>query len=192
MEFQTDLTPRKRGILIDWLIEVHYKFKLEAETLYITVSLIDRYLSCTDTPQDQLQLVGVTALLIASKYEEIYPPEIADLVYITDNTYTTAEIIQMEESMLSALEFRITVATPFFFINRHIRAIAQTEADALTAHMASYLSELALVEYSMVKYTSSVVATSVVYMARVLLGHDEPWVRATSILLHFRRFHCFH
>ncbi len=65
-----------RAILIDWLVEVHLKFKLVPETLYLTVSLIDRYLEKVEVHWEKLQLVGVTAMLIASKYEEIYAPEV--------------------------------------------------------------------------------------------------------------------
>lgn len=82
-----------RAILVDWIIEVHLKFKLLPETLFITVSLIDRYLELEQIKRTNLQLVGVTAMLIASKYEEIYAPEVRDFVYITDNAYTKEEIL---------------------------------------------------------------------------------------------------
>ena len=65
-----------RAILIDWLVEVHLKFKLVPETLYLTVNLIDRYLEKVEVMREKLQLIGVTAMLIASKYEEIYAPEV--------------------------------------------------------------------------------------------------------------------
>lgn len=67
------------------------------------MNLIDRFLSTTSVNRNKLQLVGVTAMLIASKYEEIYPPIVSDFVYITDNAYTKEEILAMEEHMLMAL-----------------------------------------------------------------------------------------
>jgi cyclin B len=85
-----------RAILIDWLIEVHLKFKLLPETLFLTINLIDRYLEKQAIPRTKLQLVGVTAMLISSKYEEIYAPEVRDFVYITDKAYTKEEILAME------------------------------------------------------------------------------------------------
>jgi cyclin B len=81
-----------RAILIDWLVEVNLKFKLVPETLYLNIALIDMYLEKAEVVRNKLQLVGVTALLIASKYEEIYPPEIRDLVYITDKAYNKREV----------------------------------------------------------------------------------------------------
>lgn len=83
-----------RAILIDWLIEVHLKFKLLPETLFLTVNLIDRYLEKQVIPRTKLQLVGVSSMLIASKYEEIYAPEVRDFVYITDKAYSKEDILK--------------------------------------------------------------------------------------------------
>ena len=92
MENQAHINERMRSILVDWLVEVHLKFKLVPETLYLTINLIDRYLERQEVSRPRLQLVGVTSLLIASKYEEIYPPELRDLVYICDRAYTRGEV----------------------------------------------------------------------------------------------------
>ncbi len=92
MESQTHINERMRSILVDWLVEVHLKFKLVPETLYLTINVIDRYLERKEVTRPKLQLVGVTSLLIASKYEEIYPPELRDLVYICDRAYTRHEV----------------------------------------------------------------------------------------------------
>ena len=97
-----------RGILIDWLVEVHVKFKLLPETIYLTTNLIDRYLTHAKVNRNKLQLVGVASMLIATKYEEIYAPEVRDFVYITDNAYTADEILEMEYRILKALDFDVT------------------------------------------------------------------------------------
>jgi hypothetical protein len=89
---QPFIDERCRSILVDWLVEVHMKFKLELETLYLTINITDRYLAKAEVKKPKLQLVGVTALLIASKYEEIYPPELRDLVYICDKAYSGNEV----------------------------------------------------------------------------------------------------
>jgi cyclin B len=99
MENQPHINERMRSILVDWLVEVHLKFKLVPETLYLTVNLIDRYLERCEVSRPKLQLVGVTSLLIASKYEEIYPPELRDLVYICDRAYTRSEVSNLFRAM---------------------------------------------------------------------------------------------
>ena len=111
MRQQAHINEKMRAILIDWLVEVHLKFKLVPETLYLTVNLIDRYLLGSPVERSNLQLVGVSALLLASKYEEIYPPELKDLVYITDKAYTQEQILGMEEKMVKALKYKMTIAS---------------------------------------------------------------------------------
>ncbi|CAI5969436.1 unnamed protein product [Closterium sp. NIES-65] len=108
MSQQADINDKMRAILLDWLIEVHLKFKLMPETLFLTANLIDRYLSLAPVRRRNLQLVGVTAMLIASKYEEIWAPEVRDFVYISDNAYSRAEVIALEKDMLNALRFQLT------------------------------------------------------------------------------------
>lgn len=88
MEHQPYITERMRSILIDWIIEVHFQFKLKVESLFLTVNLIDRYLEKMTVSKENLQLVGVSAMLIACKYEEIWPPLIKDYIHISDNAYT--------------------------------------------------------------------------------------------------------
>jgi hypothetical protein len=81
---QDDITEKMRSILIDWIIDVHAKFKLEPNTLFMATNIIDRFLSKERIPRKQLQLAGVAAMLIACKFEEIYAPEVRDFVYISD------------------------------------------------------------------------------------------------------------
>ena len=92
-----------RAILVDWLIDVHLKFKLVGETMFLCVNLIDRFLAKVQISRKKLQLVGVTCMFIASKYEEIYPPDLRDFVYVTDKAYTKEEILEMEGRVLSEL-----------------------------------------------------------------------------------------
>ena len=97
---QPEVSEKMRAILVEWLVEVHYKFKMLPETLYITVNIIDRFLEKTVVTRKELQVIGIAALLIASKYEEIYPPQIKDYIRVTDKTLTREEILAMEYRML--------------------------------------------------------------------------------------------
>lgn len=135
MDDQQDITNKMRAILVDWLVDVHQKFKLSPETLHLTVNIIDRFLAVTQVKRRKLQLVGVTAMLIASKYEEIYAPETADFVYISDKAYDRDEILHMEAVMLNVLKFEVTVPTSLAFLNRYVKASkarAQTNTWALS------------------------------------------------------------
>ena len=168
MATQGDINEKMRAILIDWLNEVHFKFKLMPETLYLTVNLIDRYLERKPVIRQKLQLVGVTAMLLASKYEEIFAPEVRDFVYITDKAYTREQILEMEAWMLRVLEFRVSVPTPFVFLNRFLKA---AEADPRVTLFATYLVERCLQEYKMLAHTPSKLAAAAVNIAvRTLRG----------------------
>src|SRR6056300_1755735 len=107
MIIQSDINCKMRAILIDWLVEVHLKFKLMPETLFLTTNLIDRYLELKAVTRKNLQLVGVTAMLIASKYEEIWAPEVRDFVYISDRAYTREQILACEKGLLNELAFEL-------------------------------------------------------------------------------------
>lgn len=92
-----------RAFLVEWIIDVHRKFRLIPECLYVSVFLIDRFLSKKSIKKSELHILGVTALLIATKYEEIYPPELKDLLTVAENKFTAKEVIKMELKMLTAI-----------------------------------------------------------------------------------------
>ena len=97
MSQQKKIDETIRSTLVDWLIQIHYNFKLLTETLFLTANIIDRYMSKHQIAKREVQLVGIASLLIVAKYEEIYPPLLKDFVYITDNVYTPDEILEMEK-----------------------------------------------------------------------------------------------
>ncbi|MCQ2820346.1 MAG: hypothetical protein MJ252_24020 [archaeon] len=117
MDRQEELNDRMRAILIDWIVEIFAKFRLLPETIFLTVNLIDRYLSKKKTKRGNLQLVGIAAVFIATKYEEIYPPSPEKLVYITDNAYQLKQLLQMEIEMLKTLDFNVTVPSALRYLD---------------------------------------------------------------------------
>lgn len=175
---QNDITPNMRGILVDWLVEVSEEYKLVPDTLYLTVSYIDRYLSANPTSRHKLQLLGVSCMLIASKYEEVCPPHVEEFCYITDNTYTRDEMLSMERKILIFLNFEMTKPTTKSFLRRFVRA-SQAGNKAPSLHMeflANYLAELTLMECSFLQYLPSLIAASTVFLSRLTLDFlTNPW-----------------
>lgn len=133
---QREITSHKRLILIDWLVEVCDEFKLSQATLFLTVNIVDRYLSRQSVPRATLQLLGVTALWIASKFEEVYPPTLADFVDVTSHTYTAKQLKSMEAEVLKELQFTLMVPTAVTFLTLFLPAAAANAADA-DAHLAA-------------------------------------------------------
>jgi hypothetical protein len=184
MVAQTDITEKFRAILVDWLVEVHLKFKLCPETLYLAIVTVDRFLEKIIITRTNLQLVGIASLLIAAKYEEIFAPAVRDLVFVSARAYTKEEILRMEGTILSALRFSVTVPTTLVFLQRFLRAV---DADTRLTNLASYYAERMLQEYSMLRHLPSTVAASALFLARKALrdetrGGDE-WVRVASCVV---------
>jgi cyclin B len=172
MSVHVEINEKMRAILIDWLVDVHFKFKLNDETLYLAVNIIDRYLERTPITRVRLQLVGVSAMLIASKYEDIYPPEVQDFVNISDKAYTREEILNMERSILKQLKYSVTVPSAFRFLQMFCKICGSTEQQM---SFARYLVELSLIDYKMLKYCNSLKAASAIYLMHKFKEVKPEW-----------------
>ncbi|XP_077257065.1 G2/mitotic-specific cyclin-B isoform X3 [Temnothorax americanus] len=142
-----EVTSKMRCVLVDWLVELYRS--------------IDR---------KKLQLVGVTAMFIASKYEEMYSPDISDFVYITDKAYSKADILNMEMLIVKILDYSFGRPLPLHFLRRYSKA-----GKALPIHhtMAKYFLEQSLVHYEMCHYPPSLIAAAAIYLAFLVIGNDE-------------------
>ena len=161
MDDQSEINERMRGILIDWLIEVHFKFGFTDETLYMTVSIIDRYLSNNPITKKNLQLLGITSLFISCKHEEIDVPKINDFTYITNNAYDKNEVIQMEDDILKFLKFNLLYPSPikfFEYLSLHFNFNKKMHM------MGKYLMESFLLDIKNIKYKSSIIACACCYI----------------------------
>ncbi|KQK03965.2 cyclin-B1-3 [Brachypodium distachyon] len=172
MSSQAEINERMRAILTDWLIEVHDKLLLMPETLYLTVYIIDQYLSMESIPKKELQLVGVSAMLIACKYEEIWAPLVKELLCISNYAFSREQVLIKEKSILNKLQWNLTVPTVYMFIVRYLKAAM---GDKELENMAYFYAELALVQYSMLIYSPSMTAAAAVYAARCTLDVCPLW-----------------
>ena len=167
MKRQSDITESMRAILVDWLIDVHLKFKLLSETLFLTVNILDRYLSVASSlPRSKLQLAGVAAMLISTKYEEIYPPTVKDYVYITDSAYSREEILRTESLILAALDFNVQQTSQYRFLERYTRI---TRSDQVHFNLAQYFLELGLLDSKMAKFGMSEQAAAALFKAQGII-----------------------
>jgi cyclin B len=172
MDSQVDITSKMRTILVDWLIEVHMKYRLRTETLHLAINLVDRYLSRSTVMRKRLQLIGVVAMFIAAKFEEISPPEVRDWVYITDNAYTRDEVFHMECHMLTALSFHIVVPTAAQFFDFLQKA---NGCDDTHRALAQYILELGLLDIRMLQHTPSHVVSAALVLSNKLLKRNVVW-----------------
>ncbi|KAG5519474.1 hypothetical protein PMAC_002101 [Pneumocystis sp. 'macacae'] len=166
MDRQKELQWKMRGILVDWLIEVHAKFRLLPETLFLSVNIIDRFLSLRVCSLPKLQLVGITALFIAAKYEEVMCPSIKNFIYMADGGYTNEEILKAEQYVLQVLGYDMSYPNPMNFLRRVSKA---DNYDIQTRTVAKYLIEISLLDHRFLPFVPSNIAASGIYLARIMV-----------------------
>ncbi|EPS40741.1 hypothetical protein H072_5370 [Dactylellina haptotyla CBS 200.50] len=170
MDHQDELQWKMRGILVDWLIEVHTRFRLLPETLYLTVNIIDRFLGLKQVGLDKLQLVGVAAMWVAAKYEEVYSPSIKNFIYVSDGGYVEDELLRAERYILTTLDYDLSYPNPMNFLRRISKA---DDYDIRTRTFAKYLMEVSLLDYRFLEYPGSLVAAASMYMARKMYNRGS-------------------
>lgn len=172
MDNQAELQWKMRQILMDWIIEVHSKFRLLPETLFIATNLVDRFLSKRVISLVKFQLVGLTALFIASKYEEVCCPGVEHFLHMSDGGYTVEELLKAERYMLSTLQFDMSYPNPLNFIRRISKADGY---DIQSRTVAKYLVEISCVDHRLLGYAPSMLAAASMWLARLCLERGE-WV----------------
>jgi len=169
-----EIKDTSRAFLVEWIIDVHRKFRLVPETLYVTVFLIDRFLSLKQIRKNQLHILGVASLLISTKYEEIYPPELKDLLSVSENKFTRAEVLAMERDMLLTLQFDITTPSAYRFLER-FRKLCSAASDPKVFFLAQYIQEIALLDASLLAYNPSQIAAAALILAVKCLKRSAAW-----------------
>lgn len=168
MNGQLNINAKMRCILVDWLVDVADEYNIKDETLFLTVNYIDRFLSKVSISRQEFQLLGTAALFIATKYEEIYPPEISEFVYITDDSFNKLQILQMEKVILRTLEFDVSTPTPNYFLEKFS---CDLELDKEVFCFAKYLCFLTMLECTpFLKYFPSEIALCSIVQAANFLG----------------------
>jgi hypothetical protein len=178
MSRQPELEWEMRQIMISWLVQIHSQFKMNAETLHLAIHLIDRTMSNKTISVSKLQLVGVSALLIAAKFEEILAPSVQDLSYFTDYTYSGEEIIRAERHLLGIVRYQIGYPSPLQFLRRMIKG----NSDFRLWNLSSYFIEVLYLGNQFLIYPASQLAASSLFLSIKVL-YDGEWVSMINIRL---------
>lgn len=170
MDQQQEIQWSMRAVLIDWVVQVHARFNLLPETLFLTINYIDRFLSCKIVSLGKLQLVGATALFVAAKYEEVNCPTIQEIIFMVDGGYQAEELLKAERFMLSMLQFELGWPGPMSFLRRISKA---DDYDLETRTLAKYFLEVTIMDERFVACTPSFLAAGAHCLARLMLGKGE-------------------
>ena len=179
MKKQTEINEQMRSILVDWIIDIHCKFGFTDETLFMTILSIDRYLSVRKISRSKLQLLGVAALMISCKHEEIDLPKADDFIYITDNAYTRNEIFKMENDILHLFKFCLLYPSPIKFYEM---LSINFKFSKKQFFMGKYLMESFLIDIKNIKYKSSIISCACTYIVMKFFkmnnyhdSYDKKW-----------------
>ncbi|XP_047000464.1 G2/mitotic-specific cyclin-B-like [Schistocerca americana] len=180
------VTPRMRLVLVDWLFDVQLQFSLLSETMFLSVAIIDRYLQKVHIiDKKKIQLLGAASMLTASKYEETYPPEISNFVYICSNLYTKNEILKMENQILRTLDFFIGYPLSVHFLRRYSKACSP---DEVTYTLAKYFQEMCLMEYELCYLAPSRLAAAALYLALRLRSKTDTSSVWSETLIYYSQY----
>ncbi|KAI1476156.1 hypothetical protein K445DRAFT_18109 [Daldinia sp. EC12] len=167
---QDELEWKTRSILVDWMIEVHTRFHLLPETLFLAINIIDRFLSQKVVQLDRVQLVGITAMFIAAKYEEVLSPHVSNYRMVSDDGFSDAEILSAERFILETLNYDLSYPNPMNFLRRISKA---DDYDIQCRTIGKFLMEISIVDYRFLAYRPSHVAAGAMYLARMILDRGE-------------------
>lgn len=161
------LDNRKRHVLLDWMVEVTDEFRLSQETYYLAVNYLDRYLANLRSPAVKLQLLGVSCLWLASKFEEVISPSVEDFVNITACAYSVKDLVRMEAQLLQVLDYHLAVPTPQTFLQCMLK---REPLGYRPAKLAAYILELAVQNPILARSPASLLAKSAIYLSCLTLG----------------------
>ncbi len=170
LDRQKELNEKMREILVDWMQEVCLKHKFGPQTFFLAVNLVDRFLASDQVTKEKFQLLGVTSLFIAAKYEEIYPPNIRDFLAACDNSFAKAEVISLECKILALVDYRLAVPSAFTFTERFSREAALCRKEHF---FALFLIDLSLTASALHRHKPSAVAAAAVYLANKVFRRPE-------------------
>ena len=172
-------SPQNRAVLIDWLYQVHDRFKLHSDTFHMTVHLIDRFLQKVDVSKHELQLIGSTALLMACKYEEMTIPGMNDFVYVSDSAFSKDDMKEMERRMISAISYDLGRPLSINFLRRYSKIVQATDVEHT---LGKYLLDLTFTDHSICHLLPSYIAACASFLSRYLLAYKRV-TTSTSIAM---------
>ncbi|KAF8555822.1 A/B/D/E cyclin [Imleria badia] len=181
MSSQKELAWSMRGILLDWLVQVHARFRLLPETFFLCVNIIDRFLSARVVSLAKLQLVGITCLFVAAKVEEIVAPSVSHFLHCADSSYTESEILLAERYVLKTIDWNLSFPNPMHFLRRISKA---DDYDVKARTIGKYLLEVGALEWRLLATPPSLMAATSIWLARLILGNYK-W---TANLAHYSSY----
>ncbi|XP_041910241.1 G2/mitotic-specific cyclin-B3 [Arvicola amphibius] len=170
MEQQMELTSTMRAIVVDWLVEVQTSFQMSNETLYLAVKLMDCYLMKAQCKKNRLQFLASTVYMIATKFEESYPPTLPEFLYLCEDVYEPCDMASLEMNILETLDFDINIPTAYHFLRRYTTC---THASMKTLTLSRFICEITLLDYEFIQERPSKLAAACLALALYMRNLDN-------------------
>jgi G2/mitotic-specific cyclin 1/2 len=168
--YNSTISWQKRSEVVDWIIGIHERLELTQESLFLTINLIDKFLIARDIPSNKLQLVGITALIISCKFEEVICPTLQNLIILAGNKMSEEDIKKAEKYMLHTLNYDILYSCPLNFLRKCSKS---NNYEKKSKNVSKFLLEISFLYEKLNKYTSSIKATTSMYLARKITEQDQ-------------------
>ncbi|KAH9835637.1 cyclin [Rhodofomes roseus] len=180
MDQQPEIKWHMRPCLVDFLVEIHFTFRLRPETLYLTLNIIDRYVSRRIVYVKHYQLVGCAALWIAAKFEDAKErvPSVTDLAHVCQDTYDESAFIQMEHHVLSTIHWSLGHPTAEAWLR--LMCCGPCFEDMKVQHVARFLMEITLFYREFCECSPSTIAFGSLTLARYLCGKPRRFFEETE------------
>ena len=174
LSLQNEYYQTMRSLIIERMITLHnsYKWRLHQESLHLAINILDRYASQVKISVREIDLIGISSLFIACKFEEPRPPFICDFLPLSGNKYTKSELLKTEYTILSTLNFDILTVTPVTFLNYYLN---HCHMDIKITWLSQYLLDTCSLDIEFCKFKSSIKAVSVLYLARYIGKINTVW-----------------
>jgi hypothetical protein len=185
-EFLSLRNRKMRNKVVDWLIEVvndYYKMTSPTDLLALATTILDKFLEKHELERSQYQLLGIMALQLAAKYELKFPMKLSDCVYVCANAYTKEDCLTMESTILSVLDYNVTMPTHHSFLSIFLDIDNSSET---VTKLSLYLLVKILPEYKMLQFKPSVVASAIIYFSKKFVGNAPYWSKNLSQLTDYR------
>ena len=164
---------KNRGIIFQWLIKNNHNWKLNDDTIFMAMNIMDRYISKYKVKNSEFQLIGIASYFIASKYEDIYPQYLDELSKICNFIYTPDDIIKKEYEILSGLNFDILYNSSYKFLT-FLHSICDKENMKLF-YLAQFILELSLENLEILEYSQCKRAMAALLLAKKIMKIKKSW-----------------
>ncbi len=170
MAWRVEISPGMRELLVGWLVEMHLHLCGNPHSLYLAVLITDKYCLGRSVPRDRYQLLGISALFVAAKYEEIKTPKLKQYYGVCGGAYSYEQILAMESDILLSLGFRVKAMTSRWHIEEYFQFAA---LDGESGQLCLYLLDLSLVEYGFCLLRPSLLSWAIVLFVMRLMEMQE-------------------